>query len=80
MWRDDFAEWESEQVVDFLFGAVNEDQCQIIVEILFYGKTLVGLGHENSICRSMIGAQYRSGLKQMRKLYTKEGYVIYCNK
>jgi len=70
--RDDFAKWESEQVVDFLLSAVNECQRQIIVERLFHGKTLVEIGREKNICRSTVGARYRNGLKQMRKVYIRE--------
>lgn len=70
--RDDFAEWEGNQVAGLLLDAVNEGQRKIIVEKLFYGKALDEIGRENSICHSTVGARYRSGLNRMRKLYLGE--------
>lgn len=55
-----------------MLDAVNEGQRKIIVEKLFYGKALDEIGRENNICHSTVGAQYRSGLKRMRKLYLGE--------
>ena len=78
--RDDFAEWENEQVASFLLSAVNEGQRQIIVEKIFHGKTLVEIGREKDICRSTMSARYRNGLKQMRKLYIKEFSITYNNR
>lgn len=78
--HDDLAEWESEQTNDFLLSTVNEDQRQIIVEKLFYGKTLVEIGHEKNICRSTVGARYRNGLKRMRKVYIQEFSAAYHTK
>ena len=67
--RDDFAGWESNQLVGLLLDAVNEGQRKIIAEKLFYGKALDEIGRENNICHSTVGARYRSGLKKIRKLY-----------
>ncbi|MEA4969133.1 MAG: sigma-70 family RNA polymerase sigma factor [Candidatus Pelethousia sp.] len=78
--RDDFAEWESEQTVEFLLSTVNEGQLQIIVEKIFDGKTLVEIGRETNICRSTVDARYRSGLKQMRKVYIQGFSAAYHNK
>jgi RNA polymerase sigma factor (sigma-70 family) len=78
--RDDFAQWKSEQVAHFLLNAVNESQRQIIVEKLFHGKTLVEIGREKNICRSTVGARYRRGLKQMRKMYIQEFSAAYHTK
>ena len=47
--RDDFVQWESEQVASFLLSAVNEGQRQIIVEKLFHGKTLVEIWRGKNI-------------------------------
>ena len=78
--RNNFAEWESEQVADFLLSAVNESQRQIIVEKLLHGKTLVEIGREKNICRSTVGARYRNGLKQMKQLYIQEFSAAYHTK